>query len=115
MQALDRILSLTEQVEHHVERGEWAEAGALDADRCRLLAELFADPESAADLAAYREAVEQLLMRNQQTIERVAARREQLSRESSSWQGASRAVRAYRRNSGPGNLVYLADPEVNEP
>jgi hypothetical protein len=115
MHELDLILALTEQVEHHVERGEWAEAGALDADRCRLLADLFASPDSAADLAGYREVLEQLLLRNQHTIERVTARREQLTRESASWPDASRAVSAYRRNTGPGNLVFPADPEVNEP
>lgn len=114
MQALDHILALTEQVEHHVERGEWSEAGALDAERCRLLAELFADPESAADLAAYREVLQQLLVRNQQTIQRVNAHKQQLTQESSRWRRASGAVRAYRRNTGPGKLVYLREPEVNE-
>ena len=34
------------------------------SERCRLLAELFADPRSAADLAAYRDVFEQLLIRS---------------------------------------------------
>lgn len=114
MQGLDHIMALTEQVEHHVERGEWAEAGALDAERCRLLADLFADPDSAADLAAYREVLQQLLVRNQQTIQRVNAQKQQLSRETSRWRQASGAARAYSRNAGPGNLVYLREPEANE-
>jgi hypothetical protein len=114
MQALDRILALTETVEQHVERGEWAEAGALDAERCRLLAELFADPGCAADLAAYREVLQQLLLRNQQTIQRVQAQQQQLAQESSQFERASGAVRAYRRNAGAGNLVYLRDATVNQ-
>jgi hypothetical protein len=114
MQSLDRILALTETVEQHVERGEWAEAGALDAERCRLLAELFADPHSAADLAAYRDVFEQLLIRNRQTVQRVQEFQQQLMRSSSALQRAGGAVRAYRRNAGPGNLVYLRDAMVNE-
>lgn len=108
-QALDRILALTEDVELRVERGEWVEAGALDAERCRLLAELFAEPGSAADLAAYREVLESLLIRNRQTIQRVHERKQNLVRAASALQHAGGAVRAYGRNTGPGNLVYLRD------
>lgn len=111
MQALDQILALTETVEHHVERGEWAEAGALDAERCRLLAELFADPASAADLAAYREVLQNLLVRNRQTIQRVQAQQQQLARESAALSRAGGAVRAYRRNTGADNLLYLREPQ----
>lgn len=114
-EALDRILALTENVELHVERGEWLEAGALDAERCRLLAELFADPRSAVDLAAYREVLEGLLLRNRQTIQRVQERKQQLAYSSSALQRAGGAVRAYRTNTGCGNLVYLRDAMGNEP
>ncbi|GMW06299.1 MAG: hypothetical protein AMXMBFR8_10960 [Nevskiales bacterium] len=115
MQALDQIVALTESVERHVERGEWAEAGALDAERCRRLADLFADPASAEDLAAYRDILQELLLRNQQTIQRVCAQREELGRASTMLARADGAVRAYRRNTGPGNLVFLREPQVQEP
>jgi hypothetical protein len=114
MQALDRILALTETVEQHVERGEWAEAGALDTERCRLLAELFADPRSAADIAAYRDVFEQLLIRNRQTIQRVQECQQQLLNSTAALQRAGGAVRAYRKNAGTGSLVYLRDAMVNE-
>lgn len=112
-QALDHILALTETVEQHVERGEWAEAGALDAERCRLLAEIFADPRSAADLTAYRDVVEQLLIRNRQTIQRVQECQQQLAQTSSALQHAGNAMRAYRTNSAPANLVFLRNAMVN--
>lgn len=100
MQVLDQIIALTETVEQHVERGEWNEAGALDAERCRLLSELFADPAAAPDLADHRDVLQQLLMRNTQTVERVRERRQQLASESAQWRQASGAVRAYRYNAG---------------
>jgi hypothetical protein len=114
MQALDDIVALTETVERHVERGEWAEAGALDAERCRLLAELFADPSSASDLAAYRAVLQDLLLRNQQTIQRVQALRDQMAEASAKLAHAGGVVRAYERNTGPGNLVFLRDARVDE-
>jgi hypothetical protein len=114
MQALDRILSLTEIVEQHVERGEWAEAGEIDAERCRLLAELFTDPGATADLAPYRDVLQQLLIRNRQTIERVQECQQQLVRSSAALQRAGGAMRAYRKAAGSSNLVYLRDAMVNE-
>jgi hypothetical protein len=113
-QALDHILALTEVVEQHVERGEWAEAGSIDAERCRLLAELFADPRSAADLAAYRDVFEQLLIRNRQTIQRVQDSQHQLVRSSSALRRAGHAVHAYQANAGRGNLVFLRHAMVHE-
>lgn len=115
MPVLDEILALTETVEQHVERGEWAEAGALDAERCRLLAELIADPGSSADVAACREVLQNLLFRNQQTIQRVQQQQQQLARASATHDRATGAVRAYRRNTDPGNLVYLRRRQGNTP
>ncbi len=114
MEALDQIVTLTESVEQHVERGEWAEAGALDAERCRLLAELFTDPSSARDLAACRALLQELLLRNQQTVQRIQAQRDQLAQASADLTRADGAVRAYRRHTGRSNLVYLRDVGGND-
>ncbi|MCK6371448.1 MAG: hypothetical protein L6Q83_09025 [Gammaproteobacteria bacterium] len=114
MQALDEIVALTESVERHVERGEWAEAGSLDSERRQRLAELFADADSAADLAAYRDILQELLLRNQQTIQRVAAQRADLSRATAALMHASGAVRAYRSNTHEGNVVQLRAPRVTQ-
>jgi ABC-type hemin transport system substrate-binding protein len=114
MRALDEIVALTESVERHVERGEWSEAGALDAERCQRLAELFADPSSARDLAAYRGVLQDLLLRNQQTVQRVQEQREQLARATATLSRAGTAVRAYGRNTGGNNLVYLRQAGRNE-
>lgn len=114
MPTLDQIIELTETVEQHVERGEWTEAGALDAERCRLLAELFADPASAVDLAAYREILQQLLVRNRQTIQRIEDQKQQLAGAAAELDRGTGAVRAYRRNTGPGNLIYLRETTRRE-
>ncbi len=115
MQSLDDILALTESVEQHVERGDWAAAGALDAERCRRLEALFADPAARGDLAAWRRVLQDLLLRNQQTIQRVQARQRELARASATLGQAHGAVRAYQRNTGPDNLVYLPAPRGSRP
>ncbi|MCC7256910.1 MAG: flagellar protein FliT [Gammaproteobacteria bacterium] len=113
MQILDDILALTESVEQHVERGEWSEAGALDAERCRRLEALFADPASRSDLAAWRGVLQGLLLRNRQIIQRVQERQQELAQASVALGSARRAVHAYGRNTGPGNLVYLRPSRGN--
>jgi hypothetical protein len=113
MQALDAIIALTGTVEAHVERGEWAEAGALDAERCRLLGELFADPEAAAELDRHRHIIEDLLVRNQRTLERVRGCQEQLTRASAALTHARGAMQAYGRAAG--NLIYLHQPRTADP
>lgn len=114
MQALDQILELTETVEQHVERGEWAEASALDAERCRLLEELFRGPASSGDLATYREVLQNLLMRNRRTVRQVESRKLKLVAASGELGKAASAMNAYQRNARPDNLVYLREPRVNE-
>jgi hypothetical protein len=101
MQTLDRILALTESVEEHVARGEWTQAGVIDAERCRLLAALFAENGSGPALAAHREVLEQLLVRNMRTIEQVEKHKRALALESAGVRRARGALHAYRRNSGP--------------
>jgi hypothetical protein len=115
MQALDQILALTETVEQHVERGEWLQAGALDAERCRLLAELFARPGATTDLAAYRDVLQELVMRNRQTIQRVQERKRELEATAALAGRSGNAMQAYGRNAAPANLVYLREPQVTEP
>lgn len=97
MQALEEIIALTDSVESHVERGEWAEAGALDTRRCALLAALFADPVAAGMLAAHRSLLQDLLLRNQRTLQQVRLCQEQLTRASSALTRAHGALRAYTR------------------
>lgn len=107
MQALEEIFALTDAVELHVERGEWTEAGALDAERCRLLAGLLADPAGVTDRAALREVLQSLLMRNQQTTARVQARQQALAQSTAALDLAPIAVRAYERNTATGTRIYL--------
>jgi hypothetical protein len=112
MHALDQILLLTETVEGHVERGEWAEAGALDAERCRLLAGLFSDPPPAVDLAACRELLRDLLARNHQTIQRLQGERQRLQADAAR---SGKAMRAYDRNAAGAPVARLRVVEVNQP
>lgn len=103
MNALDRILALTTAVEQHVDRGAWAEAGALDAERRRLLTELC----SSARPADFREVLQQLLARNESTVQGLEARKQATADTLGQLNVARGAVRDYERNSAHGNLVYL--------
>jgi hypothetical protein len=109
MNPLDRILELTAAVEHQVDSGAWAQAGALDAERRRLLAELCADGQSARELAGFREVLEQVLARTQETIQRVETRQDATAKDSARLGIARDAVRDYRRNTAHGNLVFLRE------
>lgn len=115
MQALDEIITLTDAVESHVEHGDWAGAGALDARRCALLATLFDDPAAAGTLAAHRSVLQDLLLRNQRTLQRVHLCQEQLTRASAALTQAHGALRAYTRAGGTDNSVYLRDSGRVEP
>jgi len=101
MEVLDRILALTEIVERHVERGEWNEAGALDAERYRLLAGLFADPAAKARLAPCRALFEKLIERNGRTVEILERRQREIASQSEQLSRGNGAARAYRVNGTP--------------
>lgn len=98
MQAIEEILALTDEVEERVACGDWTGAGTLDARRCALLAALFADPDSAGTLAAHRSLLQDLLVRNQRTLQQVRHCQEQLTRASSALTRAHGALRAYGRD-----------------
>jgi len=112
MHSLDQILTLTAAVEQHVERGEWTEAGTLDAERRRLLAELCDDPGPAADPAACREVLQQLLLRNHQTIQRLQVERQRLQATAAL---SDQAMRAYDRNSTGSTIIPLRTGEGHRP
>ncbi|QOJ30999.1 MAG: flagellar protein FliT [Gammaproteobacteria bacterium] len=112
MHGLDQILLLTEAVEQHVERGEWAEAGALDDERRRLLAGLCGDGAPASGLPACRELLRELLSRNDQTIQRVQAERQRLQADAAR---SGKAMRAYDRNAAGTSVSRLRTVEVKQP
>lgn len=103
MNALDRILELTAAVERHVDRGAWAEAGALDAERRRLLAELC----DTGPAVGFRDVLQELLARTQQTLQHVEARRQATADALGQLNLARDAVRDYERNTAHGHLRQL--------
>lgn len=115
MQAIDEILALTDEVEERVACGDWTGAGALDARRCALLAALFADPVSAGMLAAHRGLLQDLLLRNQRTLQQVRLCQEQLTRASSTLTRAHGALRAYARGSTTDTSPSLHDSRMASP
>lgn len=100
MKTLDRIMEITEAVEQFVERGAWAEAGILDEERRRLLAELL-HGDCRETPEEYREFLQGLLKRNEDTVQRVAEYRRTLLASAAGELNAGRSVaRAYGEN-GP--------------
>jgi hypothetical protein len=103
MSTLDRILELTTAVERHVDRGAWAEAGALDAERRRLLEELC----SAGPAGSFRDVLQELLARNRQTVQQVEARQQETADVLGQLNTARDAMRDYQRNSAHSHLGRL--------
>ena len=107
MKTLDRIMEITEAVEQFVERGAWAEAGVLDEERRRLLTELLND-DSRETLDEYREFLQGLLKRNEDTVHRMGERRRELLATAAGELNAGRSVaRAYGENSPTQTPVRL--------
>lgn len=115
MQAIEEILALTDEVEARVAGGDWAGAGALDARRCALLTALFVDPVSGGTLAAHRSLLQDLLLRNQRTLQQVRLCQEQLTRASSALTRAHGALRAYARGGAADNSPSLHDSRMASP
>lgn len=111
MNALDRILALTTAVEQHVDRGAWAEAGTLDAERRRLLTELC----NGGPPADFREVLQELLTRTELTVRELETRKQATADTLGQLNMARGAVRDYERNSAHGNLVYLRTAREQKP
>jgi len=101
MQAIDRILELTQLVQERADDGNWAEAGALDLERRRLLNELFAENDIAALPPSTQALLRDILAQNNRIISAVQARKQEITAASSRLNRAPGAVRAYRQNSPP--------------
>ncbi len=109
MQRLDEILAITTAVEQHLERGEWAQAGVLDAERRQLLEQWFTDPAAAADLAASQDVLRGVLHRNEQAIGRLQSERQRLQAVAAL---GNRAIRAYGHNASGDHVAWLQPAEV---
>jgi hypothetical protein len=105
MNALDRILELTAAVESHVNRGAWAEAGALEAERRRLLTDLC----EAGAAQSFRDVLQELLARTQDTVRHLEHRKQETADALSQLNTARSAMRNYERNSADGTLIYLRE------
>ena len=98
MQTIDRILELTQQVQEQADEGAWAEAGALDLERRRLLNELLAENDIAALAPNTQALLRDILAQNDRIISAVQNRKGELVEASGRLNRAAGAVRAYRQN-----------------
>lgn len=113
MDALDRILELTKRVEEHVDRGEWLEAGSIDAERRELLNAVLSANNIRQLNPAARQTLRDVLARNQQTVEKVQAQQTELGRASARLNQAPGAMRAYRANASPRGSAW-APPDTDK-
>ena len=101
MDALDRIIEITEAVEQFVERGAWVEARVLDEERRRMLQDLL-HGESSNSGTAHREFLQELLRRNEDTVQRLGKRRRDLLADAAGEINAGRSIaRAYNEHGSP--------------
>ena len=95
MAMLDDILELTAAVETAIEEGDWLAAGDFDRRRQELLRSLLAE-RSAAELDAdTRQALEQVLARNEASVARLTEQRRDLAGAQQRLRRGAVAVRAY--------------------
>lgn len=101
---IDQILTLTDEVERCLDDGDWLSASKLNAQRQALLTEFFAgQPIDNLD-AGTRNALSEILNRNQAAVKRVQTERRELAGVSRRLSGSANAVSAYQRNSATSEL-----------
>ena len=98
MQALDKILALTDSVEACLDEGDWLAAAELNQRRQVLLVEVLAQRDSSHLEPGTRDALREVLARNQASVARLQAQRQELAGVQQRLKNGRAAVRAYRRN-----------------
>lgn len=99
MNCLDRIMELTDDIEERVLAGDWVGATGLDIERRQLLGDLFTRNPDTAKNSDNRAILEQLMARNNATMEAVGSARQVLTIAARQLEAAPAVVRAYERNS----------------
>jgi hypothetical protein len=95
MQMLDEILELTASVESAIEEGDWLAAGDFDRRRQELLRTLLGGRNAAELDSDTRDALKQVLARNQASVARLAGERGELIGTRQRLRRGAVAVRAY--------------------
>ena len=109
MNAMDRILELTDAVEQQIESGDWLSASETDAERRRLLgAMLEADGIGRLDKRD-QQSLREILQRTNETLSEVAELKKELLAASRQLQSAPRALHSYRENLQADTLAQLRD------
>lgn len=103
MDQIDRILALTDRVQQCVDKGHWAEANALEAERLAMLTELFARDDIGSYGPACENLARDLLARNRGMIRTLGIQRQRLNETSRQLNAAPRAIHAYRTNAHSGH------------
>ena len=101
MEAIDRILELTQLVQQRVDDGDWVEAGALDLERRQLLNGLFAENDITMLPSSTQTLLRDILAQNDRIISAVKTHKQEIASASGRLSRAPGAVRAYRRNTAP--------------
>jgi len=95
MQMLDDILELTASVEAAIEEGDWLAAGDFDRRRQELLRTLLGERNAAELDNEARDALQQVLARNQASVAKLAEQRGELIGTRQRLRRGAVAVRAY--------------------
>ncbi len=96
MSVLDDILRLTDEVEHCIDQGDWLEAGRVNDRRQILLYSLFEGGGATRLDTATRDALRDVLRRNQTTVDRIRKERGIVAGTANRLQNNSDALESYR-------------------
>lgn len=109
MNAMDRILELTDEVEQQIGSGDWLSASETDAERRRLLSALL-DADGIGRLDPQdRQSLREILRRTNDTMAEVVQLKRDLLKTSRRFQSAPKALHSYRENVQADTLAQLRD------
>ena len=102
MNKIDQILELTTRVEDRIDDGDWAEAAALDNQRCEVIGTYLNEVGDGPGRAAAAHMLRELLARNELAMRKVQVMRELIVEQSSELRAADGAVKAYVAHTASG-------------
>lgn len=109
MNAMDRILELTDAVERQIETGDWLSARETDAERRRLLVAMLEANDLGRLASDEQQCLREILQRTDAAIAEVGQLKGELAAASRRLRTAPRALRSYRQNTGPDARTLLRE------
>lgn len=109
MNAMDRILELTTEVEQQIGRGDWLAAAETDAERRSLLVTLLERQDPGRLAPHEQQSLREVLQRTNDAAAGIGAMKRELLATSDQLRTAPRALRSYRQNRKQDPLAQLRD------